>query len=218
MESREKLLGTFQKRNNMIQIDNRESTGFKEICKIFLKDIEIKQLEVGDIVYNGIVYEHKTPDDFIASVKDGRLFSQIKKMQMNYERSYIVVSGSLTDLIEVGMSYNSVIGSLTSCFARGCPVIFCDSHENLCLIIKKLSEKLVDNKDRSTTEIKLPIHDDPLRLVCSLPGISKKKGQSLLDHFGSPMAIFTASIDELMEVDKIGIKIANKIQSVLKGV
>lgn len=201
----------------MVQIDDRESDGFKTICQIFLSDVEIKRLDVGDIVHNGIVYEHKQPEDFVSSVKDGRLFSQIEKMKMNYERSYILVSGSLTDLIEVGMAYNSVIGSLTSCFARGCPVIFCDSYENLCAIVKNLSEKLVDNKDRSTTEIKLPIKNDSLRLVCSLPGISQKKGQALLDKFGSPMAIFGASIDELMEVDKIGIKIANKIKLILKG-
>lgn len=201
----------------MIKIDDRESDGFKEICKIFLENIEIKRLEVGDIVYNGIVYEHKTPEDFVSSVKDGRLFSQIEKMKLNYERSYIVVSGSLTDLINVGMAYNSVIGAMTSCFARGCPVIFCDSYENLCAVIKNLSEKLVDGKSRSITEIKLPIRDDPLRLVCSLPGISKKKGQSLLDHFGSPIAIFTASIDELMKVDGIGKKIADQIKLVLMG-
>ena len=195
----------------MIQIDDRESDSFKSICSIFFNEYEIKRLEVGDIVYNEIVYEHKTPDDFISSIKDGRLFSKIKKMNMNYERSYIVVSGSLTDLIDVGINYNSIIGAIGSCFVRGSPVVFCDNYENLCGIVKNLSEKLTDGKDRAITEIKLPIKDDPLRLICSLPGISKKKGQALLDEFGSPMVIFTASEKELMKVNGIGKKITDNI-------
>ena len=200
----------------MIEIDDRESDSFKSICSIFFNEYEIKRLKVGDIVYNGIVYEHKQPEDFISSIKDGRLFSQIEKMNINYERSYIVVSGSLTDLIEVGMNYNSIIAAIGSCFVRGSPVIFCDNYENLCGIVKNLSEKLTDDKDRSTTEIKLPIKDDPLRLICALPGISKKKGQSLLDEFESPMKIFTASEKELIKVDGIGKKIADNIFKVLK--
>ena len=201
----------------MIEIDDRESDSFKSICSIFFNEYEIKRLEVGDIVYNGIVYEHKQPEDFISSIKDGRLFSQIAKMNMNYERSYIVVSGSLTDLIEVGMNYNAIIAAISSCYVRNCPIIFCDDLPNMCIIIKNLSEKFTDGKDRSTTEIKLPIKDDPLRLICALPGISKKKGQSLLDEFESPMKIFTASEKELIKVDGIGKKIAANIFKILNG-
>ena len=201
----------------MIEIDDRESDSFKSICSIFFNEYEIKRLEVGDIVYNGIVYEHKQPEDFISSIKDGRLFSQIAKMNMNYERSYIVVSGSLTDLIEVGMNYNAIIAAISSCYVRNCPIIFCDDLPNMCIIIKNLSEKLTDDKDRSTTEIKLPIKDDPLRLICALPGISKKKGQSLLDEFESPMKIFTASEKELIKVDGIGKKIVSNIFKILNG-
>ena len=203
----------------MIQIDDRESDSFKSICSIFFDKCEIKRLEVGDIVVNDqVCFEHKQPEDFLSSIYDGRLFKQIEQMKANYQYNYIIVSGSMTDIISIpNINYNSVMAAIASCFVRRCSVIFCDSPENLCVIVVNLSEKFIDGKDRSITEIKLPIKDDPLRLVCSLPRISQKKAQALLDRFGSPQAIFNASVDELMEVDGIGEKIASNILKVLNN-
>ena len=203
-----------------IFIDTRESKETKEILNIFLNPEE-KMLFVGDIVVdNFLCIEHNKIDDFISSVFDGRLFQQITKMQMNYSNYYIMVSGSITELLNLSTDkncYNAIIAAISSCYVRNCPIIFCDDLPNMCIIIKNLSEKLTDDKDRSTTEIKLPIKDDPLRLICALPGISKKKGQSLLDEFESPMKIFTASEKELIKVDGIGKKIVSNIFKILNG-
>ena len=61
-----------------ILLDTRESSETKDILELFLKSEEV-MLPVGDILYNDtVVFEHKTINDFITSVFDGRLFTQIE--------------------------------------------------------------------------------------------------------------------------------------------
>jgi len=202
----------------MIKIDHHENDHFKNICDIFFDDIEICQLPVGDIESKGIIFEHKTPDDFIGSIYDGRIFRQIREMKNNYEHCYIVISGSITDIISTpNTNYNSLIAAITSCFVRGCPVIFCDNYENVCDIIKKLSEKLTDGKNRIIPVTKTSIKDDQLRLVCSISGISEKRGQALLDRFESPINIFNGFREDITEIDGIGNKTFDKMIDILHG-
>ena len=200
----------------MIKIDHRENDHFKSICNIFFDDIEICQLPIGDIEMNGIIFEHKTADDFIGSVYDGRIFRQIEEMKNNYKHYYIVISGSITDIISTpNTNYNSLIAAIASCCARGCPIIFCDNYENTCDIIKKLSEKLTDGKNRTISVTKASIENDQLRLICSLPGISEKRGQALLDRFKSPMNIFNGFREDIIEINGIGDKTFNKMTEIL---
>ena len=199
-------------------MDTRESDETKEILNLFLK-AEEEMLLVGDIVVdNSLCIEHKTINDFISSVFDSRLFNQISKMQANYSYSYILVSGSITNLLYLAEDkncYNAIIAAIGSCFARKCPVIFCDDLPIMCEIIKNLSEKLFDGKNRSISVIAIPIEHAQLRLLCSINGISEIKGQALLDRFDSPFNVFNATTDELKEVKGIGEKIAIHIKEVI---
>ena len=140
-------------------------------------------------------------------------------MKSNYQHSFIVVSGSYTDLISDPMikNQNSIIGALTSCFARGCPVIFCDNYPNVCIMVQALSEKLLDGKNRTIPIIEIPIEHDQLRLLCSISGISEKRGQALLDRFGSPMNVFNGSYEDITKIKGIKAKIFNRMIKVLNG-
>ena len=201
----------------MIKIDDRESKEFQSICSIFFNEYKISHLLVGDIVVDDqVCFEHKTPNDFISSIYDGLLFKQIGQMKANYQYSYIIVSGSMTDIISTpNTKYNSLMAAISSCLVRGCPIIFCDNYENVCDIIKRLSTKLLDRKSRTIPIIEIPIKHDQLRLICSINGISEKKGIALLDRFNSPMNVFEASRKELLEVKGIGNKIVDRIRKIL---
>ena len=202
---------------NMIKIDDRENDEFKLVCDIFLK-CKISRLSVGDIEVDNIIYEHKKPADFISSIYDGRLFRQIKEMKNNYDHCYILVSGTISEIMESPkIQYNSMMAAITSCFVRGCPIIFCDNYETLCGVVKVLSEKLNDGKSRTIPIEKSSIEDDQLRLICQLPGVGEKSGQALLDRFGSPIDVFGASRDEIIKIKGIKEKTYNKIQKVLHG-
>lgn len=204
-----------------ILMDTRESNETKEILSLFLK-AEEKMLLVGDVVINNVLcIEHKTISDFISSVFDGRLFTQIEEMKNNYPHSYIIVSESMSNLLNLANDkncYNAIKAAIGSCFIRSCPIIFCDNLPNMCEIIKILGEKLTDGKNRTIPITKTSIEDNQLRLVCSLPGISQKRGQDLLNKFGSPMNVFNAYYEDITAINGIGDKTFNKMIEILNEV
>lgn len=201
-----------------IQLDSRESPETKEILELFLKSEEMT-LIVGDIVVdNTICFEHKTPSDFISSVFDGRLFSQIDAMQDNYPHSFVLVSGTMTDLFETaGMinRYNSILAAVCSCYVRGSPVIFCDTLVNLSEVVKVLGAKLSDGKERSRPVQKTKIEDKRLQLICSFKGIDATRGKTLLEEFGTVWEVLNASSSSLQEVHGIGKVTADNMRAVL---
>ena len=203
-----------------ILIDTRESDETKDVLKIFLNCKE-KMLKVGDIVVDDTVcFEHKTPQDFISSVFDGRLFTQIKAMRHNYPHSYVIVSGTMTELLETAEMinrYNSIMAAMCSCFRRGCPVIFCDTLVNLADVVKVLSEKLTDNKERSRPIVKITMEDKRLQLICSFSGVSENRGKALLNHFGTVKKVLSADADELQKVQDIGKVTAEGMREVLNA-
>lgn len=201
-----------------ILLDTRESPETKEILSLFLKSEEV-MLPVGDIVYNDtIVYEHKTISDFIASVFDGRLFTQIDAMKNNYSHSFVLVSGTLTEILETAEMvnrYSSILAAVCSCYTRGCPIIFTDNLVNMADVIKVLGEKLSDNKNRSRPIEKKKMTDKRLQIVCSFDGINETRGKAILDYFGSVKNFLSASEDDLQEIHGIGRTTAKNIREVL---
>lgn len=203
-----------------IQLDTRESPETKEILELFLKSEEV-MLSVGDIlVDDSVCFEHKTINDFLASVFDGRLFTQIDAMQNNYPHSFVLVSGTLTEVLdtaEIINRYSSILAAVCSCYVRGSPVIFTDNLTNLAEVVKVLGEKLIDGKTRSRPVEKNRMIDLKLQFICSLPNINEKRGKALMKEFGSVQGILNASEEELQRVHKVGEKTAKGIRAVLEG-
>ena len=203
-----------------ILLDTRESSETKDILELFLKSEEV-MLPVGDILYNDtVVFEHKTINDFITSVFDGRLFTQIDAMRDNYPHSFVLVSGTLTEVFETANMinrYTSILGAVCSCYARGCPIIFCDTLVNLSEVVKMIGEKLTDGKERSRPIQKNRMIDLKLQFICSLPNINEKRGKALLKEFDSVQGVLNASEEELQKVHKVGEKTAKGIRAVLEG-
>ena len=203
-----------------ILLDTRESSETKDILELFLNSEET-MLKVGDIVVNDtLCIEHKTPQDFITSVFDGRLFNQISAMKDNYPHSYVFVSGTLAEILDAAEMmdrYNSIMAAVCSCYVRGCPIIFCGDLINLSEVVKVLGEKLSDGKARNRPVQKVKIEDLRLQFICGLPNINEKLGTALLDHFGSVNGVLNASSDELQAVFRIGETKATAIRKVLEG-
>jgi ERCC4-type nuclease len=203
-----------------ILLDTRESSETKEILGLFLKSEEV-MLPIGDILVNdSVCFEHKTPSDLITSVFDGRLFTQVDTMKNNYDHSFVLISGSLTEVLEIAEivdRYSSILAAICSCYVRGCPIIFCNTLVNLSEVVKVLGEKLTDGKVRSRPIEKTRMVDLKLQFVCSLPNVNEVKGKALLKEFGSVQGVMNASEEELQRVYKIGEKTAKGIRAVLEG-
>ncbi|PIW35003.1 MAG: heavy metal resistance protein CzcA, partial [Nitrosopumilales archaeon CG15_BIG_FIL_POST_REV_8_21_14_020_33_23] len=56
-----------------------------------------------------------------------------------------------------------------------------------------------------------------LSSLCSLPGIGEKFAVRMLEKFGTPLKVFTATTNELAKVEGLGDARAKKIKKVLES-
>lgn len=204
--------------NNTLYLDDREKKDVQILASIIHDNVEITRLEIGDALIRGCIFELKRPDDFVGSVFDNRLFTQIFNMCEHYTNAFILVSGSYT---EAQMLYNSRAkrpnfdGVVASCIARGCIPLFTGTIENSLKLVDLISEKVTDGKTRTRPVKTTSIKDAQMSIICSLPGVSETRAKDLLTHFGSVENILSASEKELCEVNRIGPKIAQKIRKLI---
>lgn len=210
----------------VIYADHREeaSTVVEWIGKREDVILKVKQLEVGDYTLsNDIVVERKTVADFLQSLIDGRLFSQLQSMATNYEKPLLLLEGNLEDLYALrNIHKNAIMGALTSIALNyHVPVLFTRDHietaEFLYVIAKR--EQLGTDKDiklrwgrKGLTEA-----EQQLFIVESLPMIGPTMARALLKKFKTIKAIVSADINELQTVDNMGPKKAKAIIDILKA-
>ena len=75
-----------------------------------------KQLEIGDyILSKDVCVERKTIEDFVNSMIDGRLFTQLVNLRESYPKPLILVEGNFEEIFNLrNIHKNSIIGALTS--------------------------------------------------------------------------------------------------------
>ena len=79
-----------------ITVDYREKTsGLIELLKKDDIFIEVKKVPYGDyIINNSITIERKTAKDFLVSIIDGRLFSQLSNLKKYCNNPIILIEGN----------------------------------------------------------------------------------------------------------------------------
>jgi crossover junction endonuclease MUS81 len=144
-----------------IIIDNRETELYKDIIERDLdkyKDkitITKEQLELGDIIIkidddsdSTFVYERKTMNDMISSVKDGRYKEQKTRLISNYENINYIIEG--TDIICSNNSHSQQL--LTSIYyysmyRDNINVLFTKNVKETVTLILLISTKMVDKPE-----------------------------------------------------------------------
>ena len=87
-----------------LMIDSREDSVLSELVEHIATIMNVKTkktfLEIGDYVINDICIEAKSAADFLASVRNKRIFNQIDNMDREYDRNFLIIYGTLEDAIE----------------------------------------------------------------------------------------------------------------------
>lgn len=182
--------------------------------------LEKVRLDVGDYQIGGrLAIERKTADDFAASILDGRLFSQAAMMQASGMRSVFLIEGSLSR-IQSAINPEALAGAQSALIALyGASMVFTENPQGSARLIGRLFKHLTNGLG-----YEVPLRQnkpkDPsvqsLFIVESLPGVGPETARKLLKHFGSAKGVFIASENELLEVDGIGRKGAQKIVAALE--
>jgi Fanconi anemia group M protein len=212
----DKFVGSHEVKLPVVYADARETHDIAENLRQHGARVEVKLLEIGDFVLSDeIVIERKNIDDFVKSIFDGRLFSQIIAMKEVYPKPILIVQG--TDKRSLTVGAQSFYGALASIVGDFQVPVFTskDSQETAELIFHLARREQIDKKrEVRIREGRKPMTTRELQkyVVAGVPGISTVLADRLLSKLRSPEGVFTAAEDSLKSVEGIGEKLARRIR------
>lgn len=207
-----------------IFVDNRESQS-SVLRELKRKDILIleQQLEIGDYICSDRVgIERKRISDFLASIKDQRLFRQMDGLAKCFERPLLILEGNPELLfLERNIHPNVIRGVLASiAIDYKIPIIWTQNSEETAKQIfwiayreqvkEKREVQIRSNKKASS------LREEQEYLIAGLPGISTTRARQLLKKFKTPEKVFAASEKRLLKMEGFGEKRVRRIKDVLR--
>ncbi len=186
-------------------------------------DVTLTTLEVGDyVVSDRVGIERKTAEDFLSTLLDGRdLFGQVSDLKRAYERPLMIIEGEgIYTARQVHPNViRGVLAAITIDF--GVPIIFSRDEEDTAALISVIAKReQVDSKREINLHGKKTastLKEQQEYLVSAISEIGPVVARNLLRHFGSVERIMAASREELMKVELVGPKTADRIREVVGG-
>ncbi len=202
-------------------VDSRESTsGLIELLTERGAEVVMEELECADyILADGIAVERKTAEDFAGSIMDRRLFVQIGMLKDAYEQVYIVVEGDPFDT-QSAISPDAIIGAMSyiSVIER-IPVISTGNALHTAEMLLTMQRHAIEGLGY---EVPLRASKPKTRetqaqfLIEGLPSVGPTAAKKLLKHFGSAIAVFSATPEQLKKIPGVGPKTIQTIREVLE--
>lgn len=203
-----------------IAIDHREMRGgvVDELQKLGA-DIKIAALQIGDyVVSDRVAFERKTVDDLFATMFERReLFSQLMDLSRSYRLPILIMEGDDPFFYSKRrVNPLAVQGFLNTIALMRIPTLYTLNQAETAQVIFMIAEKEQNymKKPFNLHGKRSHLPQDKIReyIVSSIPGIGPVVAGNLLGHFGSVEKIMTAKREELMKVDRVGSRIADKIR------
>ena len=207
--------------NLRIIVDDREQkSGIPNLLKSVGLNVEMKTLPIGDyIVAPETVIERKSIRDLLASVFDGRLFDQCSRLKENFEHPIILMEGNVDEIEEITDNPLIFYGALSTVVIDfKIPVIPTPSAAHTAKLLVSMCSRKYIPKGPFLKKIKKSsdLEKQQLTTLCSLPGVGEKFAVRMLEKFGTPLRVFTATTSELSKVEGLGEARAKKIKKVLE--
>jgi ERCC4-type nuclease len=207
-----------------IWVDDREPDDGLVASLLAHGSVEVtrRRLSVGDYEVVGWgVFERKRLLDFVASIEDGRLFRQARRLAGLAMPAAIILEGHARDLAGCQMRRESLQGAMISlCLGFRLPVLRSQGPEEtagLIIYAGRQWQRQGDGFITSPGQRPKRKRTIQLRLLCGLPGIGPQRARKLLEHFLSPKAVFTATAVELQQVEGVGRHTAETIRWALEA-
>ena len=212
-------------------IDSREPDHIKRIkfpCPSMVQTLETGDLHMMTDDDSLLIVERKTANDFVSSIKDGRLFNQVSRAKQLTPYVYVAIVGSILParnnktLINgnsTGWDYNAIQGVMLSIQELGASIVFCADDNDFLPCMARLA-----NRSRGTVPV-MPVREATIfggaeTILASLPGIGAKKAADLLTHFpnaGSALWFLTDIDDKETKIPGIAEGTKQNIVKLLGG-
>jgi len=206
--------------NLRIVVDERErKSGIPDLLKSIGMNIELKTLPIGDyIVAPETIVERKSIRDLMASVFDGRLFDQCSRLKEHFEHPIVLMEGNVDEIEEIAENPLIFYGALSRVVLDfKIPVIPTPSADHTAKLLVSMCSRLDSPKGPYLKKIKKSsnLEKQQLSVLCSLPGVGETFAVRMLERFGTPLKVFSATTAELAKIEGLGDARAKKIKKTL---
>ncbi len=186
-------------------------------------EISGESLQIGDYIASEEVgIERKESGDFLQSLIDGRLFSQLNSLRSAYRRAVLIIEGEqLTGQRAINPA--SIYGALASIAIRiQVPIIWTKDAEQTAQVLYRIArmEQIDENRPLRTRTGDTKSSDaETLEYILSgFPFVDTVTSRAIFERFGTLERIFSASEKELKEVKGVGPKIAGRVKRLLRTI
>lgn len=208
-----------------IIIDHREMrSGVAEALGKLGADIEITTLEVGDyVVSDRVAFERKRVDDLFATLLERReLFSQLMDLGRSYRRPILIIEGEDPFFFSGRRMHPMAIqGFLNTIALMRIPTLYTLNEAETAQVIGMIAAKEQGNRNRQFNphgkRSGLSQSGAKEYLVSSIAGVGPVAAGNLLRHFGSVENVMIAPREELMKVERVGRRTAERIRKLAGG-
>lgn len=212
-----------------IKIDFRERTlANRKYIEQLPKNINVHytQLSVGDyIIDNKIIIERKTVADFMASVKDSRIFRQAQRLAANRLPGLFIIEDIQGKEVKRYFNPHALTGVMVYLTViAGIPVLWSGSYSETLFIITSIARQLQALHARKKIFYYENVQKNPIvnnrhqkiAMLQAIPGVGVQKAKSLLKYFKTVRNIALADEEQLIKVRGIGKNISRSIISVFQ--
>ncbi|HLP79911.1 MAG TPA: DEAD/DEAH box helicase [Acidobacteriota bacterium] len=208
----------------VIFADHREK-GSGVLKQLFELPIALKleQLAVGDFTLSkDVVVEYKRVPDFIDSILDGRLLTQLKILRESVLKPVVIIEGEESLFSVRNIHPNSIYGMLsTVAVSYQIPILFTRNEKETASLLFMIARR---EQQGSTSSFSPHASNKPASLreqqeyvISSIPHVGMSTAKKLLEHFGCVQNILICSVEALAFVDGIGKQKAQQIKDFLKA-
>lgn len=215
-----------------IMIDSREP----DFIKAQFPDAAITLLDAGDAWIacddgHILQIERKTTDDFLNSLRDGRLMEQITKItsarhaqQLKAEKptqwAYLLITGvfqvgangnAFSNGRETGWNWNAIWGAILTVQEMGCFVTFAPSDTEYAKTILSLTNRCRDDViDILPSRMPIPL-DAKTAFLCGLPGIGIERAKGIMQWSGGKPGHALVGLTDLSIEAPVGMAVRKSI-------
>jgi len=221
----QKQIFDYDNEKPLVYVDQREiRSGVARALDRGGVDIVLSTLEVGDyIVSDRVAIERKTDMDFLDSIidKERNIFRQLSDLARTYERPVLIIEG---ENLYTGRQLhpNAIRGVLASIVTDfGVPILNTRDEAETAEMIGTIARREQEDNKRTPSlhgkKTAMTLKEQQEYIISAISNIGPKAAGKLLRHFGTVEAVMRAGTDELMEVESIGLKTAQRIREVVGG-
>lgn len=192
------------------------------------------QLEVADYIASGIenvAVERKDAEDYIGSLKDGSLHTQLYELSTNYSYAILLIEGSVTQaLMNRKMKRQQLLSSLAGSILKRSPdgkrgvisMVNVDTPWDTALFLKFCHDKVTAQKGL----VRLPVlkaqkwkpEERGMGILAGFPGVGEVRARNIMSQprLDTLQKVMNAEVKELTEAENVGPITAHNIHELAR--